>query len=218
MVPREFTSLAGERRYLEKLRRKIQSTLSQSYTRSLLCSQSPGLCPTNKIFSIMKPLPGDVTSQESLKKMANIIKKETGYVNLLVTNAGIAGPGLKGLSPRATVSDFVKYAWSSPMPDFKAVCAFNCTAVYCTILAFLELLDEGNKKRNYTKSQVIATASINSFMRDPRTGFAYCSSKVALVSMIKCFSTYCVPWGIRFNAIAAGCTYLPYYICNPYSL
>ena len=104
------------------------------------------------------------------------------------------------------------------MPDFNAVYAINCTAVYYTILAFLELLDEGNKKRNYTKSQIIATASINSFMRDPRTEFAYRSSKAALVSMIKCFSTYCVPWEIRFNAIAAGCTYLPCCICNPYSL
>ena len=58
----------------------------------------------------MKPLPGDVTSQESLKKMTNIIKKETVYVNLLVINADIAGPGLKELSPRATVLKFVKYA------------------------------------------------------------------------------------------------------------
>ena len=166
----------------------------------------------------MKLLPGNVTLQESLEQMANIIKKETRYINLLVANAGIAGPGLKVLHPRATVSDFVKHAWSSLMPDSNAVYAINCTAVYYTILACLELLDEGNKKGSYTKSQVIATASINGFMRDLRTGFAYHSSKAALVSMTKCFSTYCVQWVIRFNAIAAGCTYLPCYTCGLFSL
>jgi len=92
------------------------------------------------------------------------------------------------------------------MSEFNEVYGLNCTSVYYTILAFLELLDKGNQKKNCAvKSQVIATASMAGYMRDPRWGFAYCSSKAALVSMIKCFSTYCVPWGIRFNAIAAGC-------------
>jgi len=91
------------------------------------------------------------------------------------------------------------------MSEFNEVYGLNCTSVYYTILAFLELLDKGNQKKNCAvKSQVIATASMAGYMRDPRWGFAYCSSKAALVSMIKCFSTYCVPWGIRFNAIAAG--------------
>lgn len=93
------------------------------------------------------------------------------------------------------------------MEDFNAVYGLNCTALYYTVLAFLELLDEGNKRKNYQgcKSQVIATASTASFLRNPRAGFAYLSSKAAVISLIKCFSTFCVPWGIRFNAIAAGC-------------
>lgn len=93
------------------------------------------------------------------------------------------------------------------MPEFDEVYSLNCTAVYYTILAFLELLDEGNKRRKPgdVKSQVVATASMVAFQRDPRYGFAYCSSKAALISMIKCFATYGVTWGIRFNAIAAGC-------------
>lgn len=156
---------------------------------------------------IIIPLPGDITSAEELKRIAQIVRDETGYINLLIANAGITGPGLNDLIPRATLSDFVAHAWKSPMADFNAVYELNCTAVYYTIIAFLELLDEGNNRAYQVQSQVIATASTAAYLRNPRAGYAYCSSKAALVSMIKCFSSYCVPWGIRFNAIAAGCMY-----------
>ena len=149
---------------------------------------------------------GDVSSPETLKDLANQVREQTGYINLLVPNAGITGPGLEKLRSRASLSEFVAHAWLSPAKDFNAVYELNCTAVYYTIIAFLELLDEGNKRSSYLKSQVIAIASSASFLRNPRAGYAYCSSKAALISMIKCFSTFCVPWGIRFNAIAAGRT------------
>lgn len=148
---------------------------------------------------------GDITNTDTLKQLAERVRQEVGCINLLVTNAGITGPGLEKLKARATLAEFVEHAWSSPMGEFNAVYELNCSAVYYCILAFLVLLDEGNKKSTYVKSQVIATASSASFLRNPRAGYAYCSSKAALVSMIKCFSTFCVPWGIRFNAIAAGC-------------
>ncbi|OAK94568.1 NAD(P)-binding protein [Phaeosphaeriaceae sp. SRC1lsM3a] len=152
------------------------------------------------------PLVGDVTKQDDLKGMAETIKREVGYLNLLVANAGMSGPMLETLKPRHTLADFVEHAWASSMQDFNAVYELNCTAVYYTILAFLELLDEGNNKKTYGggKSQVIATASTASFLRHPRAGFAYCSSKAGVVSMMKAFSTFCVPWGIRFNTLAAG--------------
>lgn len=150
------------------------------------------------------PMAGDVTSQDDLTNMARRVREEVGYLNLLVANAGRTGPGLEKLRPRYTLSDFVEHAWKSPMEEFDDVYRLNCTAVYYTVLAFLELLDEGNKQSDYLKSQVIATASTASFLRNPRAGYGYCSSKAALVSMMKCFATFCVPWGIRFNTIAAG--------------
>lgn len=162
----------------------------------------------NHSTSIIVPLQGDVTNRESLQSLSATIAAETGYINLLIANAGMGGPGLAGISPRATVSEFVKSAMSTPPADFNAVYGLNCTGVYYTIVAFLELLDAGNKRNTYgSKSQVIATASMASYLRDARYGFAYTSSKAALVSMMKCFATYCVPWSIRFNAIAAGCEF-----------
>ena len=152
------------------------------------------------------PLVGDVTSQNDLKAIAETVKREVGYLNLLVANAGMSGPMLETLKPRHTLADFVQHAWSSSMAEFTAVYELNCTAVYYTVLAFLELLDEGNKRKSYSggKSQVIATASTASYLRHPRAGFAYLSSKAGVVSMMKAFSTFCVPWGIRFNILAAG--------------
>jgi NAD(P)-dependent dehydrogenase (short-subunit alcohol dehydrogenase family) len=136
--------------------------------------------------------------------MASRVRSESGHINLLICNAGMSGPTLEALKPRYTLADFVNYAWGSSMEDFNATYNLNCTAVFYTVLAFLELLDEGNKKKNYLKSQVIATASTASFLRVPRAGYAYTSSKTAVISLIKSLSTFCVPWGIRFNAIAAG--------------
>ncbi|MCJ1370762.1 hypothetical protein MMC20_001975 [Loxospora ochrophaea] len=154
--------------------------------------------------SVIIPLPGDITSQDTLKNLADMVREETGYINLLVANAGMIGPSLEKLKPRANLSEFVDHAWKSPMEDFNAVYNLNCTAVYYTILAFMKLLDQGNERSDYLKSQVITTASTASFLRNPRAGYAYCSSKAGLISIMKCFSTFCVPWGIRFNAIAAG--------------
>ena len=116
----------------------------------------------------------------------------------------MTGPSLEKLGARPSISEFHSFAWDSPAADFNAVFELNCTGVYYTILAFLELLAEGNKKPNHIRSQVIATASIAGFQRHPRVGFAYISSKAALISMIKTFATFAVPWEIRFNAIAAG--------------
>ena len=120
----------------------------------------------------------------------------------------MTGPMLEDLNPRYTLADFVEYAWKTPMHEFNDTYGLNCTALYYTVLAFLELLDEGNSSRYPGgKSQVIATASTASFLRHPRAGYAYLSSKAAVISLIKCFSTFCVPWGIRFNAVAAGCLF-----------
>jgi NAD(P)-dependent dehydrogenase (short-subunit alcohol dehydrogenase family) len=174
----------------------------------LRCLPSPKPSPESSyFFSIIVPLSADVRSQESLHAAAQRVRDESGYINLLICNAGTAGPGVRGMSPRSTIKDFVQSAWSTPTSAFTDVYDLNCTGVYYTVLAFLELLGEGNARRKpgEPKSQVIAMSSMVAFQRDPRYGFAYCSSKAALVSMMKCFATHCVSWDIRFNTIAAGC-------------
>ena len=150
------------------------------------------------------PLCADVTKKDDLTRIAETVRKDIGYINLLVANAGMTGPTLTNLKSNPTISEFVSYVWKTSSEEFNAVYDLNCTAVFHTIVAFLELLDKGNKTTYSCKSQVVATASTASFLRQPRAGFAYTSSKAALVSMMKSLSSFCVPWGIRFNSLAAG--------------
>lgn len=40
----------------------------------------------------IKPLVGDISSKESLAAIAETVRKEQGYINLLYANAGVTGP------------------------------------------------------------------------------------------------------------------------------
>jgi NAD(P)-dependent dehydrogenase (short-subunit alcohol dehydrogenase family) len=87
------------------------------------------------------------------------------------------------------------------------------------MLAFLELLDAGNKKamaggfgaplgpdRRHPaiQSQVLFTASIAGFSRAKWTSPVYGSSKAALIWLTKHASSNLGPHGIRANALAPG--------------
>ncbi|KAK3395193.1 hypothetical protein B0H63DRAFT_492155 [Podospora didyma] len=121
---------------------------------------------------ILVPLPGDVTSQDSLQAMAQRVRQE-----------------------KVTSTCFLAKVYQ-----------FNCAATYYTVLALLELLSDGNKRResDAPHSQVIVTSNMVAFQRDPRYGFAYLGSKAALVRMVKSFATLVVGWETRFNTIAPG--------------
>lgn len=124
----------------------------------------------------------------------------------MVANAGINGPSLSGLPPNPTLEAFRKRILSWDSADFTKAFEINAIGVFNTVAAFLELLDEGNKRGNLKqKSQVIATSSIGAFNRVPAVGFAYGGSKAAVVHIFKQLSTYLGPFDIRANVIAPGC-------------
>jgi NAD(P)-dependent dehydrogenase (short-subunit alcohol dehydrogenase family) len=154
--------------------------------------------------SIVIPLQGDVTSQESLLAISNHVQEETGYINLLICNAGTMGP--RPL-PTATTSiaDYRTHALATPVADFTNVYATNTTSIYYTSLAFLLLLDAGNNLSNSNiRSQIMATSSIGGFSRLSGASFAYSSSKAAVTHMMKMMATAFVPYGIRCNVLAPG--------------
>lgn len=89
--------------------------------------------------------------------------------------------------------------------EFNNVFSVNVSAVFFCAMAFLELLDAGNKKGNVEqKSQIITTSSIGGFHRLAFAGFAYGSSKAAVTHLTKTLSTNLVPFNIRANVIAPG--------------
>jgi NAD(P)-dependent dehydrogenase (short-subunit alcohol dehydrogenase family) len=80
------------------------------------------------------------------------------------------------------------------------------TAVFFATVAFLGLLDAGNKRDvgPGISGQVIVVASNAAFNRRVKTGFAYITSKAGTIHLAKSLSTYLAPYGIRVNASSPG--------------
>lgn len=136
------------------------------------------------------PITGDVSDKESLAKVAEQVRKEQGYVNVLFANAGIIGPKVADLLPKTdkkpTLKQIQEAMLKPPMEDFTQAAHVNNTAVFYTAMAFLDLLDEGNKKGNVPqRSQILVTSSIAGFSRSVAAGFSYSTSKAAVTHLVK---------------------------------
>jgi NAD(P)-dependent dehydrogenase (short-subunit alcohol dehydrogenase family) len=96
--------------------------------------------------------------------------------------------------------------WAVDETEFTNTYAVNAAGVYYSAVAFLELLDEGNKRENpKQRSQIIATSSMGAFNRSAVIGgYAYESSKAATIHLMKQLTTGLVPYDIRANIIAPG--------------
>ncbi|KAI1653382.1 NAD(P)-binding protein [Daldinia decipiens] len=148
---------------------------------------------------------GDVSNKADLERAVAEIKSAVGYVNVVVANSGVSGPTMGALPQNPSISDFRNFVFGWDTAEFNNTYAINSTGVFFTVAAFLELLDEGNKRGNLKqKSQVIATSSIGAYNRIPAAGYAYGSSKAGVVHMMKQLATALVPYGIRSNVIAPG--------------
>ncbi|KAI0298070.1 hypothetical protein B0F90DRAFT_1633059 [Multifurca ochricompacta] len=160
-------------------------------------------------YGRMIPLQGDVTSRESLQAVVKAVHTRSGYVNVLVNNAGIA----RGMLP-PTLNQT-----ASPQ-DFREVYEANVVGTYYATVAFLELLHLGNLSHTHTHphphevqlleppavtSQVITLSSVAAFRRDERQySIPYTLSKVANMHMGKIFANMLRDWKIRSNIIAPG--------------
>lgn len=162
----------------------------------------------------MIPIQGDITSKDSLAFIAKRITSEVGFVNAVIANSGATGPRLDALpkSPTPSLSDLHAFLWATPFAEFNDTFSVNTTAAFYTLLAFLPLLDAGNKDpRSPTvnaggsvKSQFIATSSIGGFSRRPGMGFAYAGSKAAIIHLVKQMSTCLAEYHIRCNSFCPG--------------
>lgn len=154
------------------------------------------------------PLVGDVTSKDSLQALAEHVKNEFGYINLLICNSGYYPPRLdvKGLKDRnASLEEFADKAMQQDPGDWNLGFATNTTAVAFTSFAFLKLLDQGNKPENVfspsVKSQILVTTSIAGFIRNLE---CYNLTKAATTHLVKSLAGNLIPYEIRMNGIAPG--------------
>ena len=157
------------------------------------------------------PLVGDVTSKDALQSIVSHIEQDVGYINALIANSGTLGPQSASTTPETSIEDYQSALWDLSSDEYSQTFALNTSAVFFCIVAFLKLLDAGNRKGNVEqKSQVIATSSIAGFNRMVPGGYAYSQSKAATTHLIKSMATNLVPYGIRANIIVPGRTLIPF--------
>jgi NAD(P)-dependent dehydrogenase (short-subunit alcohol dehydrogenase family) len=75
-------------------------------------------------------------------------------------------------------------------------------------MAFLELLDAGNKRREKSKptSQIITIGSVGGLTRFTPS-YIYNASKAAVHHLMKNLGAAFVPFDVRTNVIAPGCEF-----------
>lgn len=157
---------------------------------------------------------GDVTSKSDLEQITKRISTEVGYINLLVANAGTTGPmfgdKISICGPeQSPLSDVQKDLWNIDEDAFLNTFRTNIGGPFWSIVAFLPLLEAGNRKGNVAQSsQVVATGSEAAYDRIPIPHYTYSASKAGLTHMMKQFATTFVKYNIRFNVIAPGRKYL----------
>ena len=181
----------------------------------------------NNLALARSPVPGkpfralvcDITSKDSLAAAVKVITRHIGFINILVANAGVPGPqtGAKAHGKTLTPTEYFELFWETPMPDFNKPFDVNVTGTFYTILAFLPLLEEGEKylsneypygidapSKGATKSHILFTTSTSGLSRN-LLAFApsYALSKAALIHLTKNLSTYAATagWNIRVNAL-----------------
>lgn len=153
----------------------------------------------------------DVTSKDSLKECAEIVKDNYDGIDILVANAGVNSPECvkdlpKGGRPEK-IEDFIEAMWNVPMETFDQALKVNVTSAFYTALAFLPLLHKRNQQRKSDatpKPQILITSSIGGLSRIVSGRFAYCASKAAVIHLAKQLATYLSPWQIRVNTLAPG--------------
>ncbi|PPQ75713.1 hypothetical protein CVT26_000954 [Gymnopilus dilepis] len=198
----------------------------------------------NNAFNKIIPLEGDITNRDSLLNIVDTVRTRHGYIDLLINNAGIArnlfphplpspeeepdvarppsppGSPTRG-PPTPSIKAFQSALWDTGSPeDFAESFMTNVTAVYYTTVAFLDLLHQGNIRRQgllfptpdggisrppYHTSQVLSVSSSGSFRLDAKVlSPSYTLSKSACTHLGKLLANLLAPWGIRSNVLAPG--------------
>ncbi|KAI0835666.1 short chain dehydrogenase [Hypoxylon sp. FL0890] len=168
------------------------------------------------------PVQCDITNKASLQSAVDFVTKDEGYINLLMANSGVSGPSgpTKTWNNNLSISQLRKNLFEDvAIEDFTETFHVNISGTFFSILAFLELLDAGNKhalKGGWgaptkegsdapsIQSQVIVTSSISAFSRATISAPAYAFGKAALIHLTKHTCSNLVKHGIRVNALAPG--------------
>ena len=147
-----------------------------------------------------------MTSKSDLEKLIKEVSSKEKYLNLLVNNAGIAGP--KAPPNSTSAGELHEKIWNSEsVDDWQSVLQTNVTSVYFSTLAFLPLLQASiDPSGPYAprSPSVIVISSMSGIMRHSQGHFAYNAAKGATVHLSKLMSAEFEKADVRVNSIAPG--------------
>lgn len=156
-------------------------------------------------------LPGDISSKDDVKRLADeVAKQESNGIHLLVNNAGIARDdntrfSKAGKPDFSSAQSISEHMMQSEPEQWAETIQTNVTAQYFMTAAFLPLLSKGREVTPGYTSSVVNVASISGVMKGTSMGqFSYATSKAALIHLTKMMATTFVEAKIRVNCIAPG--------------
>lgn len=183
--------------------------------------------------SVLKDIVCDVTDLESVKAAVECVKKDVGYVDVLINNAGVIGPKNGQDIYKAESIEQLRDTMTTGWDGWASAFAINTQAVIGVSAQFLPLLEAANTRRGYAPGKVTGTgnarahdksklssigtsedddrmahiitvASVASYMRWVSAGLAYNASKSAAAHLGKMMSTFLSEWGVRSNIVCPG--------------
>lgn len=155
-------------------------------------------------------LPGDITSKDDIKRLADEVgQREPKGIHLLVNNAGVAVEA----NTRYTNSqpDFKdakaisEHLWKSDPDAWQETFKTNVTGHFFVTAAFLPLLAQGLTNTPGYSPSIVNITSISAVTKGSTKGqFAYSSSKAAFTHLTRMMATTFAEAKIRVNAISPG--------------
>ncbi|KZZ92978.1 NAD(P)-binding domain protein [Moelleriella libera RCEF 2490] len=140
----------------------------------------------------------DVMNKDSLRAAADFVERDAGFLNLLICGAGLSGPEPAHLDDHTTLEEWAQGNFAADFQGYVDTFAANVAAPWYTTMAFLKLLDLGNKKQNLLQnSQVLITSPYAAFDRVASAGWAYCQSKTAATLAANQLARVLPQWDIR---------------------
>jgi NAD(P)-dependent dehydrogenase (short-subunit alcohol dehydrogenase family) len=144
--------------------------------------------PDDRGGQIIALSPCDVTKKEDLQNLVEELQQKEKYINLLVCNAGVAGP--KATPDQDDASDLKSRLWENEsVEEWNSTYSTDVTSVYFTTVAFLPLLQAGIEPHGPLRrfgASVITISSMSGLMRHAQGHFSY-NGKLLGVMISLCY-------------------------------
>ncbi|KCZ92844.1 SDR family oxidoreductase [Hyphomonas johnsonii] len=132
-------------------------------------------------------IPSDVSNMDGVNHLAGEIAKREDKVDVLINNAGVAWG--------ATLEDFPEVGWDKVMD-------VNVKGLFFLTQKLMPLLRKSASAAD--PARVINIASIDGMHTSPMSGFAYGTSKAAVIHLTRFMGAHLAGEHILVNAIAPG--------------